>query len=389
MKRKLLTFLMVLASLGCMAQFDAKNSLVRKIIVEYELDAEGFYQKKTGALVDVVDGVESTYAFEKKSGTVYAQTKFGNYMIVLNKEYAKVYKQSKLAPIFDEKLIDAEVDRVTKKITEHFEELNAQRRQHLKDSTERARRDSLEKARQDSIKLAQKRAEEQSYMRSHNWHEIPMSRIGIECVDCGKQVYENTIYSEGISNDTLYFVETVAGVMECSYQKLHAGIISPRLKNNQKFIYHCQIYKDSIYNRPYLSLGYVNAVNKSHYEKYAEEVSVKAPNGYVDWCAHDFQEGSLLFDFTYMNTSNKEIRAIDIYYNIRDAAGNSKKTGKLRGDGPVGVFESHSWSWTTDNKIPVPDSSVDLEITRLVIIYKDGKQKIIAKKDMIVKATEE
>ena len=387
MMRKLLTLLMVMTSLGCMAQFDAKNSLVRKIIVEYELGADGIYQKKTGSLVDVVDGVESTYAFEKKSGTVYAQTKYGNYMIVLNKEYAKVYKSSKLAPIFDEKLIDGEVERVTKKIIDHFEQLNAERRQHVKDSIERVRRDSLEKARQDSIKLAKKRAEEQSYRSAHDWHEIPMSRIGIECVDCGKQVYDNTIYCEGITNDTLYFIETVPGIMECSYKKLHAGLVSPRLKRNQKFTYHCDIYKDSLYNRPYLSLGYLNSENKARYEEYAAEVSVKAPNGYIDSWGHDFQEGQLLFDFTYTNTSNKEIRAIDIYYNIRDAAGNSKKTGKLRADGPVAIFESHQWSWT-DSKIPVPDSSVDLEITRLVIVFKDGKQKIIAKKDMIFKAEE-
>ena len=378
---------MVLASLGCMAQFDAKNSLVRKIIVEYEQGSDGIYLKKTGGMLDNIDGIESTYAFEKKSGTVYAKSKNGNYQIVLNKEYAKVYKQSKLAPIIEEKLIGAEVDRVTKQIEEYYEALNKVRREFLKDSLDRVRRDSIEKARQDSIQLALKMAAEKNYRQSHNAHDIPMSRIGIECVACGKQVYDNSVYCEGIASDTLYFVETVPGIMDCSYKKLHAGLVSPRLQRNEAYNYHTQIYKDSLFNKPYLSLGYVEAFNKAAYETYAEEVAVKAPNGYIDSWAHDFQEGQLVFDFTYTNTSTKEIRAIDIYYNIRDAGGNSRKTGKLRAEGPVTVFEQRQWSWV-DSKIPVPDSSVDMEITRLVLVFKDGKQKIIAKKDLLIRATE-
>ncbi len=383
----MLTFLMVLTTLGCMAQFDAQNSLVRKTILNYEFGSDGFWHKKTGTLVDNVDGVESTYAFDKKSGTVYAQTKTGNFMVVLNKEYAKVYKQSKLAPIIDEKLIDAEVERVNKILEERYESLNAARRQHLADSIDRARRDSIEKARQDSLEAALKKATEENYRLSHNWHQAPVSRIGIECVDCGKQFYENEIYCEGISNDTLYFSENVPGIMECSYRKIHAGVIAPRLGNNEKFKYHCQVYKDSLTNRPYLSLDYLRAENKARYSTYAEEVSDKAPNGYVDSWGYDFQEGKLIFDFSYTNTSKKEIRAIDIYYNMRNAAGNSKKAAKLRADGPVDMFESRQWNWT-DGSITVPDGVVDMEIMRLVIIFKDGRQKIIAKKDLLIRETE-
>jgi hypothetical protein len=370
-----------------MAQFDAKNSLVRQIIVEYTADAKGIWQKKTGGMLDDIDGIESTYAFEKKSGTVYAKTKNGNYRIVLNKEFAKVYKTSQLAPIVESKLIQGEVDKVTKQLEDYYEGLNQTRRAFLQDSTDRARRDSIEKARQDSIQNALAQAAAKKYREAHNCHDIPMSRIGIECMICGMQVYENSIYAEGVANDTLYFVETVPGIMDCSYKKLHAGLVSPRLQRNEKFTYHMKIYKDSLYNKPYLTLGFVEAYNKESYEKYAAEVAVKAPNGYIDSWGYDFQEGQLVFDFTYTNTSTKEIRAIDIFYNIRDAAGNVKKSGKLRADGPVTVFEQRQWNWT-DSKIPVPDSSVDMDLTRLIITFKDGKQKNIAKKDMLIRAME-
>lgn len=384
MKRNILTLLMAIAWAGCMAQFDAQNSLVRKTIVNYQLGGDGYWHKTTGTLVDNVDAVEATYAFEKKSGTVYVQTKTGNFMVVLNKEFAKVYKQSKLAPIIDEKLLQGEVDRVTRMIEDRYETLNEARRQHQRDSIERARLDSIEKARQDSLQAALKKATEDNYRLAHNWHQLPVSRIGIECVDCGKQLYQNEIYCEGISNDTIYYSEPVKGVMDCSYMKMHAGLIGPKLARDEKFKYHCVVFADSLNNRPYLSLGYLASENKARYAVYAEEVAVKAPNGYVDEWGYDFQDGRLVFDFSYTNTSSKEVRSVDIYYNIVNAAGASKKTGKLRGEGPVATFESHQWSWTETN-IVVPDGSVDMEISRLVITFKDGKTKVIAKKDLLIK----
>ena len=134
-----------------MAQFDNSNSVVRKTLLEYELDSDGFYHKKEGALIDKVDDVVSMYAFDKKSSNLYVQTETGNYVVVLNKEHAKIYKQSKLAPIIDEKMIDAEVARVNSMLEERFESLNQARTKHLRDSAEKVRLAELEKIRQDSI----------------------------------------------------------------------------------------------------------------------------------------------------------------------------------------------------------------------------------------------
>ena len=100
-----MTCMLILTSISCLAQFDNSNSLVRKMLLEYEMDSKGYYHKKEGALVDKVDKVTSMYAFDKKSSNLYVQTERGNYVVVLNKEHAKIYKQSKLAPFIDEKMM--------------------------------------------------------------------------------------------------------------------------------------------------------------------------------------------------------------------------------------------------------------------------------------------
>ena len=66
-KRKLITCVLILTSCSCLAQFDNSNSIVRKMLAEYEMDSNGYYHKKEGALVEKVEKVVSLYALDKKS----------------------------------------------------------------------------------------------------------------------------------------------------------------------------------------------------------------------------------------------------------------------------------------------------------------------------------
>ena len=385
-KRQLLTIAMMLCSMLCLAQFDSQNSLVRKVIVEYEKKPDGFYQKKDGALVDRVDKVVSLYAFDKKSSNLYVQTENGNYIVVLNKEYAKIYRQSKLAPILDEKLIDTEVEHINQTLEKRFETLNATRRQHLKDSIDKVRRDSLEKIRQDSIEKAMQKAVDQKYLATHSWHDLPVSKIGLECVDCGHQVYDNSVRCEGIMGDTIYHTQSIKGIMGYEYEKMHACMINPKLRNDSKYTYHCKLFADSLSKNKYLSLNFMRAFNAERYTKHAEEVGAKAPNGYVDSWGFDIQEDVLLFDFSYTNTNKKSIRCVDIYFSLKDSSGNTRKTGKLRGMGPVEMFETKSWTWN-DSNVKVPEGTVDLEISKVTLTFKDGKIKTLVK-DLLYKESE-
>ena len=385
-KRRLLTCVLILTSISCLAQFDNSNSLVRKMLLEYEMDSKGYYHKKEGALVDKVDKVTSMYAFDKKSSNLYVQTERGNYVVVLNKEHAKIYKQSKLAPFIDEKMIDAEVMRVNQMLEERYESLNAARTRHLRDSVEKVRNDSLEKIRQDSIQRAFQKAVDQKYRQTHNWHDLPMNKLELECILCRHHTFEDIVYCEGIINDTIYYVENATGIMGASYKKLHVSQYNPRLKNELKYNYHVKMFRDSLSSHTYLSPEYAKAENEKSYAAYAESIASKAPFGYVESTGYDFQEDHLIFDFSYTNTNKKTIKSIDIFCNILDPAENVKKVIKLKATGPVEMLETKSWSWDDDTN-PVPPMVTGLRISKLVITFKDGQQKILVK-DIIYKEAE-
>lgn len=385
-KKGLITAMLTVLSLSCMAQFDNSNSFVRKTIVDYELGGDGYYHKKEGVLVDKVDHVVSTYAFDKKSSNLYVQTETGNFVVVLNKDYAKIYKQSKLAPIIDEKLVDDEVKRVTQMLEERFESLNQARTKHLRDSAEKVRRDSLEKIRQDSIQKAFQLAVDQKYKDTHNWHEVPMNKLSLECVLCGHTIYEDVVYCEGIINDTIYYTEDVKGIMGVDYKKLHVSMYNPRLKNETKYKYHLKMFGDSLTSRSYLSPDYVKAENEKYYAAYADAIGSKVPFGYVDATGYDIQEEQLIFDFTYTNTYKKAIKQIDIYCNAMDAEGTVKKQCHMKATGPVEPFETKSWSWDDENN-KVPEGVTDLKIAKLVVSFKDGKIKTLIK-DIVYKTEE-
>jgi hypothetical protein len=178
---------------------------------------------------------------------------------VLNKEHAKIYKQSKLAPFIDEKLIDSEVERVNRLLEERFESLNAARTKHLRDSVEKVRNDSLEKLRQDSIQKAFQKAVDMKYRQTHNWHDLPMNKLALECMLCDNHTYDDIVYCEGIVNDTIYYVENITGILGTTYKKLHVSKYNPRLKNEVKYNYHVKMFRDSLYSRFYLSPDYVKA----------------------------------------------------------------------------------------------------------------------------------
>ncbi len=383
-KKRLITCMLLLASISCMAQFDDSNSYVRKTLLEYEMDRDGYYYKQEGALVEKVENVISMYAFDKKSSNLYVQTEKGNYVVVLNKENAKIYKNSKLAPIMSEKLIDAEVARVNRMLTERFDSINKAYTKHLRDSAEQVRLAYLEKLRQDSIEKARQEAAELEYFQNHDWHDLPINKIGLECVLCGHHTFDESVYCEGIINDSIYYLENATGILGTTYKKLHISNFNPGLRNEPKYTYHIKIFGDSLTSRTYLTPELVNEENQKWFTAYVDSVSKMAPNGYVESCGFDFQDNRLVYDFSYTNTNKKTIKNIEIHCHVLDAAGNVKKVIKLKANGPIKMLETKSWTWDDEKENRVPSNVNDARIGKLVITFSDGQQKILIK-DIIYK----
>ena len=92
----------------------------------------------------------------------------------------------------------------------------------------------------------------------------------------------------------------------------------------------------------------------------------------------------LIFDFAYTNTTTKAIKNIDIFCNILAPDESTKKVIKLKAAGPVEMLETKSWTWDDDTN-KVPDLVTGLKIGKLVITFKDGRQKILLPKDIVYK----
>ena len=85
-KRRLLTCMLILTSISCLAQFDNSNSLVRKMLLEYEMDSKGYYHKKEGALVrDAVnaslDANVRTPEIQVEGGAKYGTKEVGEWIV--------------------------------------------------------------------------------------------------------------------------------------------------------------------------------------------------------------------------------------------------------------------------------------------------------------------
>ena len=61
--KKLLSLCFCLVPLTCFGQYADDNSTMRKALVLYELDNNGFYKKKTNVFIGYLSDVVNTYAY--------------------------------------------------------------------------------------------------------------------------------------------------------------------------------------------------------------------------------------------------------------------------------------------------------------------------------------
>ena len=74
MKKIIVLFMLVMATIGVHAQFSISNSTQRRVIVAYESGSDGYYKKVTKKSVERVDNIVGSYAYDKKAQNLYVMT---------------------------------------------------------------------------------------------------------------------------------------------------------------------------------------------------------------------------------------------------------------------------------------------------------------------------
>lgn len=123
--RNILFFLFTLVC--CMAQaqeYTSENSLFRKAISLYQQDRYGEYSHRENVYVDTVKNVMSIYAYDKQSQDLYVRTSNGNYVIMLNYDYAKSIENNSDIPTYDAEAINAIVAKVNAQLDAKYRALN-------------------------------------------------------------------------------------------------------------------------------------------------------------------------------------------------------------------------------------------------------------------------
>lgn len=376
--------------------FDASNSRSRTAIVLYTIDAQGFYQKQSNVPVDIVDNIEYKYAYDKKNKNLYVTTPFGNYVIGLTEELAKLVKKDKTIPQLKEKEIDDIISMHNASLAEKYANLNLAREKHITDSINKVReqeRIAREKARKDSIERSNKEKALNSYRAQHNWHWLPIktkskysystgtSTVPMECALCDKIISSystDSIYVIGINNDTIFSTDYKNGLLDNRYIVIHAYKIPNELKQSDYYKQHIEAYADSLSSKTDYNTSLMEELNLFYLQEYVEKIKKEAPYGlFTEW-AWDCEYSSVSFSFTYLNLNKRTIKYIDVYWKITNDVGDVRKTGHFKGTGPVEQYEFGSWNWDYSSYYVAGDAST-MEFTKVIITYMNGQQQVLTK----------
>lgn len=378
---------MLLAYLTVHAQFTSVNSFLRKEIVSYIKNENGFYIKNVNKMTDVVVGVVESYAYDKKAQNLYVLTESSNVVVTLTKDYAKIIKRNKGIPQLSGEELDKEVQMRTKLLNDKYESLNREREQQIVDSIKKARQeeiDSINKAIQDSIDKAnrlQAMIEAQAeYRRTHEPYDVPLGNVSLKCDICDKTIDSKDITSTfGIRNDSIYYTTNEEGKLGLYYAEAHQSEISSSFKSNKDFEYHYEVFKDCLTQD---SIDYALLARYFCYQNYADywkQLKKAAPYGYVEDWNWDDTYGMVSFDICYTNTNPKTIKYLTVYFKITNDVGDVRKTGYFKGTGPLKEGETASWDWDTSSYFTSGDSTT-LSITKLVLTYMNGTTQVVSGK---------
>lgn len=360
------------------AQYSSTNSISRYTLLRYDINTKGFYEPVENEMVERVDGVVKTYAFDKKASMLYVQTDNGNYKILLTKDEAKIAKKQKFIPQLTGNELNQAIVSINKTLEARYLQLNEQHQQELEAARQKEIEDSIAAIRKAEAIRAAKEKKRNDYKKAHKWMWLPTYGVTLTCAeeDCNKLVSEDSVVCVGIKNDIMYYwTQEYLGAGE-SFSKLHFCVVPTDLKNNLTYKYHLEVYGDSLYSHDYLDSDFVENINFDEMSDAVKKITKKLPYGYFEEWDWGTDYGNITFDFRYRNTNPKTIKYIDVYWKARNDVGDIRGTGHFKGTGPLEQYESASWNWDYSSYYVAGDTS-QMIITKVILTYTNGSQKTL------------
>ncbi|WP_262301791.1 hypothetical protein [Segatella hominis] len=378
--------LFLVICVGVFAQvhnFNLYNSSHRKVLALYVPDKDGIYQKSDVQEVKEISEAGVYYAYDKKAKKLYVKTTTGNYEVSLDDYYAKDFKKNKAIPQLKEAEIVVLVDRVNHELSEHFSLVNTERRKKMEAARIKAYNDSVAKAKEEARLLAERmeklKQERESYIKQHNWRSVPTGYHSLYCTLCENTFTQDSIWSVGVRNDTIYFATHKDGDLDLGYLECHAAKVPDELKAYSPYQYHYEVFKDSIENKVEgLDNDLAGFLDYNYFQEYLSKLQGKAPYGYFDGWSWNDEYGTVTFKCTYQNTNKWTIKYIDVYWVVTNDVNDVRGSGHFKGTGPVKYLHGASWDWDSSYYF-VGGDATNMSIRKVIITYMNGRQKVLTK----------
>ena len=202
----------------------------------------------------------------------------------------------------------------------------------------------------------------------------------MNCVICDEYINSKDVFHTlGIRNDSIYYATIKEGMLGLKYIALHESKIPLPLNSNKDFLYHYEVFKDSLTDDSTDYAAMVHDLGYQYYVEYLAKLKKTAPFGYVEEWGWNNEYSMVTFNIRYANTNSKTIKYLTVYFKITNDVGDIRKTGYFQGTGPLKEGESASWEWDSSSYFTAGDAS-KMSITKIVLTYMNGTKQVVSGK---------
>ena len=241
--------------------------------------------------------------------------------------------------------------------------------------------------------ITSKNEQDEKYRETYkeDWEQFPLDSFEYYCNNCKWyhplifEEYENAkmTFIDAFTRDTLVYTTATVGIFNIPILKTHFKSLKD-CKIPQKFLYHMEVFKDSLSDIDGSIPLFVEYFNNSSIIEYYSEIKKIAPFGFVDEWYWDKEYSNLSFSIKYTNTNPKTIKYLTVYFKATNGVGDVRKIGYFQGTGPLEEWETGTWNWDYSDYYVAGDTN-HMTITKIVITYMNGSKKILTKNKIIYK----